>query len=84
MKPVARLGDEHVCPVHGKNAIVTATSGSDTKGRPIAVVGDLTTCGATIVTGAGSCRFGGKPAATISSKTSHGGIITSGCDSFKA
>lgn len=84
MKPVARLGDEHVCPAHGKNTIVTATSGSDTKGRPIATVGDMTACGATIVTGADSCKFSGKPVATISSKTSHGGVITSGCDAFKA
>lgn len=83
MKQVARLGDKHVCPVHGPNTITTASSGSVTNGRPIATVGDMTACGATIVTGASNYTFHGKPAATVTSKTSHGGTIVTGCDSLK-
>ncbi len=76
-KPIARIGDKHVCPKHGKGVIVTGTSHS-LDGRPIATVGCKTSCGATIVTGSSSSTINGKPVATIGSKTSHGGVVVKG------
>lgn len=49
MKPVACLGDTHVCPAHGTNAIISTTSAAICNGKQIAVVGDVTACGATIL-----------------------------------
>jgi uncharacterized Zn-binding protein involved in type VI secretion len=52
-RPLARLGDLHVCPIpgHGVNPIVTGSLNTLTEGRPNARVGDVTACGAVIVTG---------------------------------
>ena len=74
----ARLTDIHDCPAHGKNAITAVATRSSCDGVPIATVGDMTTCGATIVTGSSNMKIDGKPVAIIGSKTSHGGVITSG------
>ena len=81
MKPIARLGDKHVCPVHGTNAIAQVAVRSTCDARQIATVGDLTGCGATIVTGSTACLIDGRPAATIGSTTSHGGVIVEGSHS---
>ncbi|TWI33876.1 PAAR domain-containing protein [Paracoccus sulfuroxidans] len=78
MKPIARLGDKHDCPIHGVNAIVKVASRSSCDARPVATVGDLTTCGAEIVTGTKACIIDGKHAAIIGSRTSHGGFIVEG------
>ena len=77
MRPIARLGDTHVCPKCGVNAIVTATS-SDLQGRGIAVVGSVTSCGATIITGSSQGKISGQPIAYLGSRTDHGGVITTG------
>ena len=53
-KPVARVGDVHVCPAHGTNAIVTGAGTIMVNGRSVARVGDKTACGAEILTGAAS------------------------------
>ena len=52
-RPVARLGDLHVCPIafHGITPIVTGSLDTLTEGRPNARVGDKTACGAQILTG---------------------------------
>lgn len=52
-RPVARMGDLHVCPVpgHGVTPIVTGSPDTLTEGKPNARVGDHCACGATIVTG---------------------------------
>lgn len=84
MKQVARLGDRHVCPVHGVNAITATASVSTADGCAIATVGDMTGCGAVIVTGADSLRIDGRPVAQIGSKTSHGGTISQGSSSVAA
>ncbi len=74
----ARLADIHDCPAHGRNAITSTATLSSCDGFPIATVGDMTACGATIVTGSASMKIDGKPVAIIGSKTSHGGVIVSG------
>ncbi|MBT2773851.1 PAAR domain-containing protein [Halomonas sp. ISL-60] len=52
MKPVARKGDLHRCPIpgHGTTEIVTG-SPSQVEGQPVARVSDKTGCGATIIEG---------------------------------
>ena len=83
MKPTARLGDTHVCPIHGPNVIVQTASRSICDGRPVATVGDMTACGAAILTGSSGCLTDGKPTAHIGSKTSHGGEIVTGSPNQK-
>ena len=77
MLPIARVTDQHVCPLHGPNVIVSG--GVCTSGNlPIARVGDMTACGATIVTGSSIAFEGGRPVAYLGSATSHGGVIATG------
>ncbi|MFW5444570.1 MAG: PAAR domain-containing protein, partial [Methylococcaceae bacterium] len=77
-KPIARVGDMHVCPAHGANAIVTGASSVLVNGKPVARVGDKTACGAGILTGAVSFFGQGSMVAYMGSTTSHGGLITTG------
>ncbi len=83
MLPIARLNDTHICPMHGKNKIITAQGIAASGDKPVACVGDKTTCGAVIVVGSSVASINGKPVAYLGSKTSHGGIITTGSDLFK-
>lgn len=83
MKPVARFGDAHICPRHGTNMIVTGSSSSTCDGKPVAIVGGKTTCGAVIITGSSACLTDGQQTAHVGSKTSHGGIIATGSFSQK-
>lgn len=80
MKPVARLGDLHVCPKHGRGEIVTASGKTFCDGRPVALVGDKISCGAVIVDGSDVAFCDGRPVARIGSRTDHGGQITTGSD----
>ena len=84
MKPVARKGDLHSCPIpgHGVTPIVTG-SGSKVEGQPVARVGDKTGCGATIVQGASSSTTDGQPTAYLGSATDHGGTIISAATDMK-
>ncbi len=52
-RPVARMGDLHVCPIpgHGVTPIITGSLDTLTEGKPNARTGDITGCGAVIVTG---------------------------------
>ncbi len=77
-KPIARVGDTHICPIHPPNAIVSGPSYITVDGQTIATVGSMTGCGATIVTGAHNCFGAGSPVAHLGSKTSHGGAIVTG------
>ena len=82
MIPVARLGDKHVCPIHGPNTIISGgTSLVDNK--PVARMGDATACGATIVMGSSVSKDDGKPIAYVGCTTSHGGAIVSGSPAHK-
>lgn len=73
MKPISRLDDEHICPVHGPNVIVQVATRSQCDARPIAPVGDKTACGAVIMSGTDAMKVDGRRVATIGSETSHGG-----------
>jgi uncharacterized Zn-binding protein involved in type VI secretion len=77
MKPIARVGDVHICPLHGPNAIVEGGKAT-ADGMPIARVGDLTACGAKIAQGSSVASEGGAPIAHLGSATTHGGLITTG------
>ena len=77
MRPVARLGDKHDCPLHGPNVIVAGGQGQ-IDGRPVARLGDACACGGVIVQGSGQSSDGGKPIAYQGCKTSCGGVIASG------
>ena len=48
-RPVARLGDEVDCPLHGVNRIVEGEPGFDIGGRPVALEGHRTACGAVLI-----------------------------------
>lgn len=83
MQPVARLGDEHDCPVHGKNHIAQVESRARLDGKEIATVGDVTECGGTITSGSPVNKIDGRPIAHIGSQTSCGGVITTGSTTEK-
>lgn len=78
MKNISRLGDQHICPIHGPNVITQVAAASTCDNRPIATVGDRTACGAVIITGTSAVRIDGRNAATIGSTTDHGGVVTTG------
>ncbi len=52
-RPVARMGDMHVCPIpgHGVTPIVGGSMNTATDGKPNARMGDVTGCGAVIISG---------------------------------
>ncbi len=77
MLPVARVGDKHICPICGPNVITTGGTAL-VDGRPIARVGDMTACTATITLGSSMATCDGKPVAYLGSITSHGGVIAEG------
>ncbi|MGL5010340.1 MAG: PAAR domain-containing protein, partial [Paracoccaceae bacterium] len=47
--PVARVTDVHVCPICGPNMIVKGSPMHTADGLPVARMGDMTACGASIV-----------------------------------
>lgn len=77
-KPVTRLTDLHVCPIHGTNAIITGAETVIINDLPMARVGDTTACGATIISGVTTVYGENMLAAHVGSITSHGGVITTG------
>ncbi|MBK4216164.1 PAAR domain-containing protein [Paracoccus caeni] len=81
MKKISRLGDTHLCPIHGKNKITQVATASTCDNRPIATVGDRTGCGATIISGTSVVRVDGRPVATVGSRTDHGGLLVTGSSS---
>lgn len=82
MKPIARVGDQHVCgnPKHPPSTIVSGGE-AIVEGQVIARVGDSCGCGAVIVQGSSYCKDTGQPIAYIGSATqcgSYSGKIVSG------
>ena len=89
MKPAARVGDMHTCPMvsgtvpHVGGPVlppcaVTVTAG----GIPAARVGDRAVCVGppdTIVMGSTGVFVEGKPFARLGDRTAHGGVIVAGC-----
>lgn len=51
-QPTSRIGDSHLCPAHGLNAIVTGAAKKIVEGRATSRIGDVTACGAVIISGA--------------------------------
>jgi uncharacterized Zn-binding protein involved in type VI secretion len=47
--PIARLGDQTVCPKHGPNPIVSGDATLIIDGKAAARHGDKTACGATLI-----------------------------------
>lgn len=83
MLPIARLTDQHDCPRHGKNQIITGNTEALVDGLPIACVGDKTACGAVIIRGSSMSMIDGKSVAYKGSQTSHGGVIITGSPTHK-
>lgn len=89
MKPAARIGDMHTCPMntsgvpHVGGPIVSIGEPTVLIGNmPAARLGDMATCAGppdSIITGSSTVLIGGKPAARLGDSTSHGGSITIGC-----
>ncbi|MEL7895289.1 PAAR domain-containing protein [Vreelandella neptunia] len=84
MKPIARKGDLHRCPMpgHGATEIIIGSS-SKVEGQPAARVGDKTGCGATIIEGSSHSNHDGRPTAYLGCKTDHGGEIITASSSAK-
>lgn len=81
---IARVGDKHLCPIHGTNAIIEGGS-STVDGQPIARVGDKCACGGVITEGSTGAMLDGRSVARLGAKTSCGGVIAecSGSATFK-
>jgi uncharacterized Zn-binding protein involved in type VI secretion len=91
MKPAARIGDMHACPMvtpgappvpHVGGPVTTGCPTVLIGGMPAARVSDLTTCAGPpdpIILGSITVFIGGMPAARIGDMTSHGGQIVQGC-----
>jgi uncharacterized Zn-binding protein involved in type VI secretion len=82
MIPIARQTDLHTCliPIHGVTPIVPVGGTVYVNGIPVARVGDITGCGAVIVSGFPHILVNGRPMAHVGSLTSHGGSIVTGSD----
>lgn len=87
MKPAARMGDMHLCPVvngvvpHVGGPIVAGCPMVLIGGQPAARIGDQSTCVGppdAIAMGSATVLIGGQPAARLGDQTSHGGAITVG------
>lgn len=80
MIPIARLTDQHACPIpfHVLTPLVTASPTAYVNGIPVARVGDMSGCGAVIVSGFPHILVNGRPMAHVGSLTSHGGSIVTG------
>ena len=93
MKPAARIGDFHTCPMQtptpvgpvphvGGNIVGPGVPNVLIGNMPASVVGDTLICVApipdTIVTGSSSVLIGGRPAARLGDSTAHGGTIVIG------
>lgn len=78
-RPVVLVGHAHICPIHGQGVVVTGSSTSILNGRPVACVGDLVSCGATIIIGSAVASLDdGHPIARLGDVTSHGGTLIEG------
>ena len=89
MKPAARVGDMHTCPMSdgpkphvGGPVLPPGAPTVFIGGMPAARVGDMAACASApdcIAMGATSVLIGGMPAARMGDQTVHGGVITLGC-----
>ena len=77
MNPVVLVGHQHNCPLHGVNQVESGATYTF-NGRPVARVGDRTTCGAVIESGAGHFLIEGGAVARKGDRTDHGGVLEEG------
>ena len=65
MKPVARVGDTHICgnPNCPGNDVIVSGGQGIVDGRQVARIGDTTACGAIIVEGSSQATDTGQPIA---------------------
>lgn len=87
MKPAARIGDMHTCPMvsggvpHVGGPIASGQPTVLIGGMPAACAGDMATCVGppdSIAMGSATVLIGGKPAARMGDSTAHGGVIVLG------
>ncbi|AVS76846.1 hypothetical protein C8246_12700 [Paracidovorax avenae] len=82
-QPAARIGDEHVCPVHGAGPLVTGCTTVLIGGLPAARITDKAVCPMgppdLAVEGEATVLIGGLPAARMGDRMAHGGLIAMGC-----
>lgn len=72
----AKLGDQVACPCNGgPHRVVSAASSTFVDGTPVARVGDLSSCGASIISGLEWYPIEGAAAAIHGSETSCGGVV---------
>lgn len=92
MRPAARVGDMHTCPMQTPGLPPIPHLGGPVLppgcptvligGMPAARVGDVAVCVGPpdlIVSGSSTVLIGGQPAARMGDATAHGGTIVSGC-----
>jgi uncharacterized Zn-binding protein involved in type VI secretion len=92
MKPAARVGDMHVCPMatpavppipHVGGPVLPSGAPVVMIGfQPAACVGDMCVCVGppdVIAQGSSVVLIGGRPAARMGDITAHGGVIVGGC-----
>lgn len=92
MRPAARVGDMHTCPMQTPGLPPIPHVGGPVLppgcptvligGMPAARVGDMAVCVGPpdlIVSGSSTVLIGGQPAARMGDSTAHGGTIVSGC-----
>lgn len=92
MRPAARVGDMHTCPMQTPGLPPIPHVGGPVLppgcptvligGMPAARVGDVAVCVGPpdlIVSGSSTVLIGGQPAARMGDATAHGGTIVSGC-----
>ena len=88
MKPAARIGDPHVCPLsdgpkpHAGGPVAAGAPTVLIGGSPAARVGDPAVCVSShdlIAQGAATVLVEGRPPARMGDTTVHGGAIMSGC-----
>lgn len=56
--PVARISDTYLCAIHGPQPIVQVTGGPICEALPVAHIGAIAQCGASIITGSGDTYQG--------------------------
>lgn len=71
------------CPIHGVGVIITGSNRTTVSGHQLAVYGDVTSCGATLLPPCRSFDIGGLYVACVGDPTSHGGTILTGISSLK-
>lgn len=87
-KPIAILGDLHVCPIHRGGPIISpGQSHVRLNGIPVAVQGGRCLCGSSgsdaLAIGASGVRINGKSVMRLGDRTAHGGTVTTGQSRIK-